>query len=193
MPNPRGSTGYGQRFIDEVSGDWGGKPYTDILAAATYIERQPWADTNRMAAAGASYGGYMMDWMMGHTTRFRAYVSHAGVFDLKSMALETEELWFPIWEFGGLPHENKQTYEKWSPSNFILDFHTPTLVTQGELDFRVPYSQGLQLFTALQTQKVPSKLLLFPDEGHFILKPQNSLLWYHNVIDWLTEWTRPLQ
>ena len=193
MPNPRGSTGYGQRFIDEVSGDWGGKPYTDIVATATYIERQAWADPNRMAAAGASYGGYMVDWMMGHTSRFRAYVSHAGVFDLKSMALETEEQWFPIWEFGGLPSEAKETYEKWSPSNFIPQFRTPTLVVAGEQDFRVPYGQGLQLFSALQSRNVPSKLLVFPDEGHWILKPQNSALWYHNVIDWLTEWTRPAQ
>jgi dipeptidyl aminopeptidase/acylaminoacyl peptidase len=176
-----------------VSGDWGGKPYTDIIATATYIERQPWADASRMAAAGASYGGYMMNWMMGHTNRFRAYVSHDGVFDLKSMALETEELWFPIWEFNGLPHESRETYEKWSPSNFIAQFHTPTLVIHGELDYRVPVGQGLQLFTALQSRNVPSKLLLFPDENHWVLKPQNSVLWYHTVLDWLNEWTRPTQ
>lgn len=141
-----------------------------------------------MAAAGASYGGYMMNWMLGHTQRFKTLVSHAGVFDLRSMFGETEELWFPLWEFGGAPWDNPELYAKWSPSYYVKDFKTPTLVTHGELDFRVPYGQGLQLFTALQTQKVPSKLLVFPDEGHWILKPQNSVLWYGTVLDWLGEW-----
>ncbi|MBM3795997.1 MAG: S9 family peptidase [Acidobacteria bacterium] len=189
MPNPRGSTGYGQRFTDEVSGDWGGKVYDDIMAVVDHVTKESWADPNRFAAAGGSYGGYMMNWMQGHTQRFRAMVCHAGVYDLKSMGGETEELWFAKWEFGGMPWETPEVHERWSPSNFVREFKTPTLVIHGELDFRVPYGQGLQLFTALQTQKVPSKLLLYPDEGHWIGKPQNSMLWYKSFIDWVTEWT----
>ena len=191
MPNPRGSTGYGQKFTDDINSDWGGKPFTDIMAVVDHIATQPFADPDRMAAAGGSYGGYMVDWMLGHTDRFKAFVSHAGVFDLRSMAAETEELWFPLWEFKGMPWDDPDMYAKWSPSYFVKNFKTPTLVIHGELDFRVPFGQGLQLFTALQTQKVPSKLLEFPDEGHWVLKPQNSLLWYRTFLDWVTEWTRP--
>ena len=191
MPNPRGSTGYGQKFIDEINGDWGGKPFDDIMAVADHIVVDlPYADTSRMAAAGASYGGYMIDWMLGHTQRFKALVSHAGVYDLTSEFGATEELWFPLWEFGGTPWDKPDDYAKWSPSNFVKDFHTPTLVSGGELDFRVPYNQDLELFTALQMQKVPSKLVIFPDEGHWILKPGNSLLWYRTVLDWLDLWVK---
>jgi len=189
MPNPRGSTGYGQRFTDEVSDDWGGKVYDDIMAVVDKVESEPWADKNRFVAAGGSYGGYMVNWMLGHTNRFKAFVSHAGVFDLRSMAGETEELWFVNWEFKGMPWDQPETYSKWSPSYFVKDFKTPTLVLHGELDYRVPVGQGMQLFTALQTQKVPSEMVLFPDEGHWILKPQNSLLWYKSFIDWVTEFT----
>jgi dipeptidyl aminopeptidase/acylaminoacyl peptidase len=190
MPNPRGSTGYGQRFIDEINGDWGGRAFDDIMAAADHMATVPYADMAHMALAGASYGGYMADWVLGHTQRFKAIVSHAGVFDLRSMFGGTEELWFPLWEFQGAPWNNPEMYERWSPSYFVKDFHTPTLVIHGELDFRVPYTQGLQLFTSLQLQKVPSKLLIFPDEGHWILKPQNSVLWYKTVIDWIDTWTK---
>lgn len=190
MPNPRGSTGYGQRFTDEISGDWGGKVYDDIMAVVDKVATESWADPDRFAAAGGSYGGYMMNWMMGHTQRFKAMVCHAGVYDLRSMGGETEELWFTKWEFGGLPWETPEVHERWSPSNFVREFKTPTLVIHGELDYRVPYGQGLQLFTALQAQKVPSKLLLYPDEGHWIGKPQNSMLWYKSFIDWVTEWTQ---
>ena len=193
MPNPRGSTGYGQQFTDDINQDWGGKPYDDIMATVDYVAAQPWADKERLTAAGASYGGYMINWLLGHTDRFKALVSHAGVFDLKSMAGETEELWFPLWEFRGMPWQNPDVYQKWSPSNFIMNFKTPTLVTHGELDYRVPLGQGMQLFTALQTQKVPSKFVVYPDEGHWILKPQNSMFWYNSVIDWLKEWTVPKQ
>jgi dipeptidyl aminopeptidase/acylaminoacyl peptidase len=142
-----------------------------------------------MAAAGGSFGGYMVDWILGHTNKFKALVSHAGVFDLRSEAGATEEIWFPKWEFGGMPWDSPETYNKWSPSLFVSEFKTPTLVIHGELDFRVPYTQGLQLFTALQLQKVPSKLLIYPDEGHWVLKPQNSLLWYKTFIDWIDTWT----
>jgi dipeptidyl aminopeptidase/acylaminoacyl peptidase len=191
MPNPRGSTGYGQKFIDEINNDWGGKPYDDIMAVCDSLAANvPYADMARMVAGGGSYGGYMVDWLLGHTQRFKALVSHAGVYDLRSMFGATEELWFPLWEFGGTPWDRPEEYAKWSPSYYVKDFHTPTLVIAGELDFRVPYTQGLQLFTAVQLQKVPSKLLLFPDEGHWVLKPQNSLLWYKTFIDWIDSWAK---
>jgi dipeptidyl aminopeptidase/acylaminoacyl peptidase len=188
MPNPRGSTGYGQKFINEINSDWGGKPFDDIMAVTDYVAKLPYVDANKMAAAGGSYGGYMVDWMLGHTQRFKALVSHAGVYDLRSMFGETEELWFPLWEFHGTPWDNPEQYTKFSPSQYAKDFATPTLVVDGELDFRVPYGQGLQLFTALQLQKVPSKLLVFPDEGHWVLKPQNSVLWYNTFLDWVKHW-----
>ncbi len=191
MPNPRGSTGYGQKFTDEVSGDWGGKAFNDIMAVVDSVAKQPYADADRFAAAGGSYGGYMVDWMLGHTDRFKAFVTHAGVYDLRSMVGETEELWFAQWEFKGMPWSEPELYTKWSPSYFVSNFKTPTLVIHGEQDFRVPFGQGLQLFTALQLQKVPSKLLVYPDEGHWVQKPQNTVLWYHSFIDWVTEWTRP--
>jgi dipeptidyl aminopeptidase/acylaminoacyl peptidase len=191
MPNPRGSTGYGQKFVDEINGDWGGRAYDDIMAVADHVVTSiPYADGSRMAAAGASYGGYMIDWILGHTQRFKALVTHDGVYDLRSEFGETEELWFPMWEFGGPPWDNPESYGRWSPSMFVKEFHTPTLVVHGELDYRVPVGQGLQLFTALQMQKVPSRLLLFPDEGHWVMKPQNSQLWYKTVIDWVDSWTK---
>jgi dipeptidyl aminopeptidase/acylaminoacyl peptidase len=190
MPNPRGSTGYGTKFTDEINGDWGGRAYEDIMAVADSVEKLPYVDAERMAAAGGSYGGYMVNWLLGHTTRFKALVSHAGVYDLPSMGGETEELWFSTWEFKGFPWQNPEMYEKWSPSKWAANFKTPTLVIHGELDYRVPYGQGLQLFTALQAQKVPSKLLIYPDEGHWVLKPQNSLLWYDTVLAWVGEWTQ---
>ena len=191
MPNPRGSTGYGQKFTDEINTDWGGRAFEDIMAVVDHVAKLPYADANRMAAAGGSYGGYMVNWLLGHTDKFKAFISHAGVFDLRSMAGETEELWFPLWEFKGMPWQNPELYAKWSPSYFVENFKTPTLVIHGELDYRVPVGQGLQLFTSLQMQKVPSKLLLFPDEGHWILKPQNSVIWYNTFLDWIGEWTKP--
>jgi dipeptidyl aminopeptidase/acylaminoacyl peptidase len=190
MPNPRGSVGYGQKFTDEINGDWGGRPYNDIMAVVDSVAALKYADPDRMAAAGGSYGGYMVDWILGHTTRFKALVSHDGVFDLRSMAGSTEELWFPQWEFKGMPWDNPDMYARWSPSYFVKEFRTPTLVIHGEEDYRVPLDQGLQLFTALQIQKVPSKLLEFPTEGHWVLKPQDSALWYHTVLDWIGEWVK---
>jgi dipeptidyl aminopeptidase/acylaminoacyl peptidase len=191
MPNPRGSTGYGQKFIDEINDDWGGRAFDDVMAVADYIVSDiPYADGSKMTAAGGSYGGYMVNWILGHTQRFKALVSHAGVYNLISEFGATEELWFPLWEFGGNPWDHPEEYAKWSPNNFAKEFHTPTLVIHGELDFRVPYNQGLELFTALQLQKVPSKLLVFPDEGHWILKPQNSVFWYKTFIDWLDSWVK---
>jgi dipeptidyl aminopeptidase/acylaminoacyl peptidase len=189
LPNPRGSTGYGQQLTNEISGDWGGKAYTDIMNGVAQVASLPFVDRNNIGAAGASYGGYMVDWILGHNDdprfKFKTLVSHAGVFNLTSMYGATEELWFPEWEFKGTPWDNPTLYEKWSPHRFARNFKTPTLVTGGELDFRVPVDQDLQLFTYLQRQGVDSKLVIFPDEGHWILKPGNSQFWYTTVLNWL--------
>ena len=158
------------------------------MAGMDYVLRRPYVDSGKLTAAGASYGGYMINWMLGRTDRFRAFVSHAGVYDLASMFGSTEELWFPIWEFNGTPWENPEMYQRWSPSQFANRFKTPTLVIHGEKDYRVPVTQAMQLFTALQLRKVPSKFLHFPDEGHWILRPRNSVHWYQSVISWLDEW-----
>ena len=191
MPNPRGSVGYGQKFVDDINQDWGGRAFEDVMAVADHIVANlPYADGAKMTAAGGSYGGYLVDWLLGHTQRFKALISHAGVYDLTSEFGATEELWFPLWEMGGTPWEKTDSYVKWSPSSYVKEFKTPTLVIHGELDYRVPYNQGLELFTALQMQKVPSKLLIFPDEGHWVLKPQNSLLWYKTFIEWLDSWVK---
>jgi dipeptidyl aminopeptidase/acylaminoacyl peptidase len=195
MPNPRGSIGYGQKFTDDINQDWGGKPYSDIMAVTDYVAKLPYVDADRMGAAGGSYGGYMINWILAHNTpgqpgHFKALISHDGVYDTRAEAESTEELWFPMWEFGGMPSDNPEVYDKWSPSKFAKDFRTPTLVIHGELDFRIPYTQALELFTALQLDKVPSELLLFPDEGHWVLKPQNSLLWYKTFLDWMGSWTK---
>jgi dipeptidyl aminopeptidase/acylaminoacyl peptidase len=191
MPNPQGSIGYGQAYTDAVNADWGGRAYQSIVATVNAVSGLPYVDSSRMAAAGGSYGGYMINWILGHTDSFKALVSHAGVYDLASETGSTEELWFPKWEYQGFPWENPAMYEKWSPSSFVKKFKTPTLVTHGELDYRVPIGQGQQLFTALQEMKVASKLVQFPDEGHWILKPQNSQFWYQTVIDWLNQYTKP--
>lgn len=184
MTNPRGSEGFGQRFVDQVSGDWGGRAYDDIMRLVDQLVAQPYVDGRKVAAAGASYGGYMVNWLAGHTDRFVALVSHAGVFDLRSMYGETEEIWFPRWEFQGDPWSS-QSYDRFSPSRFADKIKTPMLVISNEKDFRVPVGQGMQLFTSLQVRKVPSRLLIFPDENHWVLKPTNSRLWYAVVLDWL--------
>lgn len=187
-PNPRGSFGYGQKFVDDISGDWGGKVYTDILNGVAYVAAMPYIDRERIGAAGGSYGGYMVNWIEGHNNdprvKFSALVSHDGVYNLTSMYGATEELWFPEWEFKGMPWTNPEMYAKWSPHMFVKEFKTPLLVIHGELDYRVPIGEALQLFTALQRQGVESKLLVYPDEGHWVLKPQNSELWYNTVLEW---------
>lgn len=191
MVDPRGSTGYGQKFTDEITKDWGGKVYVDLMNGLDYvIKTYPFVDGNRVAAAGASYGGYMMNWMAGHTGRFRCIVSHDGVYNPKSMYGTTEELWFPEWEFGGTPYENSDLYERWSPLNSAKNFKTPTLVVHGQLDYRVDVSEGFQFFTALQRRGVKSKMLYFPDEGHWVMKPSNAELWYKTVLDWIDENTK---
>lgn len=194
-PNPRGSTGYGQRFVNEISADWGGKAYTDIMnGVADVVRRNSFIDKNRIGAAGASYGGYMINWIEGHNNdprfRFKVLVSHDGVYNLTSMYGATEELWFTDWEFKGTPWTNPAMYQRWSPHNFVNTFKTPILIIHGELDFRVPIGEGLQLFTAVQRKGIDSKLLIFPDEGHWVLKPQNSQLWYHTVIGWVDKYLK---
>lgn len=184
-PNPRGSTGYGQKFTDEISQDWNGKVYTDLMNTYDYvINNYSFIDENNTFAAGASYGGYMINWIAGNDHRFNALVSHAGVFNLESMYGATEELWFVEWEFGGPPWENLELYERMSPHRYIHNAKTPTLVIHGALDFRVPEDQGMQLFTSLQRLGVDSKFLYFPDEGHWITKPQNAMLWWNTIFDW---------
>ncbi|MGI8810972.1 MAG: prolyl oligopeptidase family serine peptidase [Pyrinomonadaceae bacterium] len=189
MPNQRGSTGYGQQFVNEVSADWGGRAFADVMNGVAEVVKRPYVDKANIGAAGASYGGYMVDWILGHNTdprfHFKTLVSHAGVYNLESMAGATEELWFVNWEFKGMPWQNPINYQRWSPNKFAKNFSTPTLVSAGELDYRVPVDQSLQLFTALQLNNVDSRLIVFPDEGHWILKPQNSEFWYKNVLAWL--------
>lgn len=191
LVNPRGSTGYGQQFTDQISRDWGGKAYEDLMAGLDYaLKTYSFLDGKRVAAAGASYGGYMVNWIAGHTDRFRCLVSHDGVFNPKSIYGTTEELWFPEWELGGTPYKNPELYEKWSPMAFAHNFKTPMLVVHGQLDYRLDVSEGFQLFTALQRQGIKSKMLYFPDEGHFVAKAANAELWYKTVLDWIDENTR---
>lgn len=191
MPNPRGSTGFGQKYVREISGDWGGKCFEDLMAGIEYLEAQPYIDRNRMAAAGASFGGYMMNWFAGHTDKFKTLVNHCGVYNFDSMYATTEELWFDEWEHGGPPWGSRAAYEKHSPHRFAANFKTPMLIIHNDLDFRVPVSEGLQMFTTLQRQGVPSKFINFPDEGHWVLKPANSKFWHEQIFAWLREYVPP--
>ena len=190
--NPRGSTGYGQKFVDEVSKDWGGKAYVDLMNGLdAALNKNRWIDPNALGAAGGSFGGYMVNWIAGHTNRFKALVSHAGPFNLENMSTATEELWFPDWEYGGPfwdPKAMASQYRVYSPHLFVKNFKTPTLVTGGELDYRVPYTEDLSMFTSLQRMNVPSRLVIFPDEGHWIGKPQNQRLWWGEVQGWLEKY-----
>jgi dipeptidyl aminopeptidase/acylaminoacyl peptidase len=197
MINPRGSTGYGQAFIDGINGDWGGKPYQDLMTGLDYAEQHyPFIDKSRECALGASYGGYMANWILGHTNRFKCIVSHDGMFNPESAFGTTEELWFNTWEFKGAPWDYygkpdlENPFRKWSPALSVKNFKTPTLVIHSQHDYRLDVSEGYQLFTALQLQHVPSKFLYFPDESHFVQKPQNSQLWYKTVNDWVDQWTK---
>lgn len=188
-----GSTGYGQAFTDSISGDWGGKPLEDLkkgLDAA--VRKFPWLDRERSCALGASYGGYMMNWIAGNwADGFRCLVNHDGVFDTRGMAYSTEELWFTEWENGGPYFAQPGQHEKFNPVLFVKNWKTPMLVVQGDLDFRIPTAQALGTFTALQRQGVESKLLVFPDENHWVLKPANSVLWHHTVKGWLDSHLKP--
>ena len=196
MINRRGSTGFGQKFTDDISSDWGGRAFDDLMNGLDFVlGKYAFTDRSRVAAAGASYGGYMIDWMASQSKgRFRALVSHAGVYDLTSMYGATEELWFPEHDLGGTPWSNPAAYQKMSPHTYAQEFgkyKTPTLVIAGEQDYRVPYTQSLEFYTALQRQGVASKLVVFSDEGHWILKPQNSAFWYREVLDWLARYLGP--
>jgi dipeptidyl aminopeptidase/acylaminoacyl peptidase len=195
LPNPRGSTGFGQAYTDAISGDWNGAVMTDLMNTLDAVLKQfPNADPKRVVACGGSYGGYATNWLAGHQPgRFAAFVTHAGIFNTESMQLGSEELWFPRWEFKGWPWESAATKARWqaqSPSSAIAQMTKPMLVVHGEQDYRVPVGEAFQLFNTLQLRGVPSELLYFPDEFHFVLKPQNSKLWYETVLGWCERWTK---
>jgi len=195
LPNPRGSSGFGQKYLDEISGDWGGKCYQDLMAGLAYLEEQPYIDKNRMAAAGASFGGYMMNWFAVNTGKFKCLITHCGVWNFESMYALTEELWFDEWEHGGVPWgKNRDSYDKHSPHRLAANlgkFKTPMLVIHNDLDFRVPVAEGIQLFTTLQRQGVASRFVNFPDEGHWVLRPRNSQFWHQEVFGWLKKHVAP--
>lgn len=185
-----GSTGYGQAFTDSINNDWGGKPLEDLQRGlAAVLEDNPWMDGTRVCALGASYGGYMMNWIAGRwSDRFNCLVNHAGIFDLRPFYYSTEELWFPEQDFGGPYYLREQAYERWNPVHHVENWQTPMLVIHGERDFRIPYSQSLGAFTALQRQGIPSRLVVFPDENHWVLSPRNSLRWHREVYGWVDRW-----
>jgi dipeptidyl aminopeptidase/acylaminoacyl peptidase len=191
MPNPRGSTGFGQRFIDQIARDWGGKVYRDIMSGVSAVAALPYVDSTRMGAAGGSFGGHMVNWINGHTNRFKVLVAHDGDFNLSSFYGATEELWFPEHDLGGPPWEDRTDYRRWSPDHFAQDMRTPELVIQGGRDFRIPDTEAMQAFTALQRQNVPSRFLFFPDEGHFVLQLQDQLVWWTTVHEWLARYLHP--
>jgi dipeptidyl aminopeptidase/acylaminoacyl peptidase len=196
--NPRGSTGFGQRFTDQISRDWFGRVVVDLYLGLKHaLEKNPFLDSDRMAAAGASFGGYMINWIAGHpdsapglSDKFRCLVSHAGIFDLTSMNIATEELWFAEWEFGGSPWDTPEVHLTQSPSTYVKNFKIPSLVLHGALDFRVPDTQGIAMFTALQRRGVPSRFVYFPDEGHWISKPGNRAVWWKEVLGWLDQYLK---
>ncbi len=189
--NFHGSSGYGQKFKDAVTYDWGGKPYRDLMIGLDYLfNKYKFIDRKRVSAAGASYGGYMVNWIAGHSKRFSCLVSHAGVYHLASMWGSTEEIWFPEWEYKGTPWTNPRHYREMSPSTYVKNFSTPTLVVHGQKDFRVPVEQGMMFFSALQKMGVESKFIYFPDECHFVLKPNNARFWYNAVLDWIDKYNK---
>ncbi|HEY5951439.1 MAG TPA: S9 family peptidase [Kofleriaceae bacterium] len=186
-----GSTGYGQAFTDAISGDWGGAPFDDLMSGLdAALAKYSFLDGNRVAALGASYGGYMINWINGHTNRFKALVCHDGIFDTKFGYYDTEEVWFPEWEHKGTPWDKPEEFEKFSPEHFVKNWKTPTLVVHGGLDYRIPESHGIAAFTALQRRNVPSRFLEFPDENHWVLKPQNTKLWHQEVLAWIDRYTK---
>ena len=189
--NFHGSTGFGQSFTDSITGDWGGKPYEDLMKGLDHaLASYPWLDGDRVGALGASYGGWMINWINGHTRRFKCLVNHDGGFDEFANYFTTEELWFPEWEFKGVPWERPELYDKFSPSRYIKEWQTPTLVIHGANDFRLVDAEGIATFTALQRRGIPSQLLYFPDENHWVLKAKNSILWHETVVGWLDKWLK---
>jgi dipeptidyl aminopeptidase/acylaminoacyl peptidase len=191
MVDFHGSTGYGQAFTDAISGDWGGAPYEDLMMGLdAALDKYSWLDKTRVAALGASFGGYMINWINGKTDRFKALVCHDGNLDERMAYFDTEELWFPEWEHGGVPWEKPEGYTKHNPIDLVKNWKTPTLVIHGGNDYRVVDTQGMSTFTALQRKGVPSRFLYFPDENHWVVKPQNSKLWHDEVLAWIDRWTR---
>jgi len=194
--NPHGSSGQGQAFQDAVQHDWGGVPYQDLMTGNDYVLRNyPYVDPNRMAACGASYGGFMINWINGHSDRFKALVCHDGLFSSMAMYYASEEVFFNEAEFGPPPYTSpaaREAYERFSPQNFVQNWKTPTLVVHGSRDFRIPVSEGLSAFTALQRKGIPSRLLHFPLENHWVLNSKNSILWYEQVLGWLDTFTKPM-
>jgi dipeptidyl aminopeptidase/acylaminoacyl peptidase len=189
--NPRGSSGYGSTFREQVSRDYGGRCFEDLMKGLDYVNQHyDFVDKKRQAAIGGSFGGYMVNWIMGHTDRFRCIVSHASLYNLISFYGATEELWFPAWDMGKSPWDEAELYEKWSPHVHAKKFKTPTLVIHGEKDYRVPFAESLQLFTALQRQGIPSRLVVFPDEGHVIQGPQNNVRWWKEIHIWLEKYLK---
>jgi dipeptidyl aminopeptidase/acylaminoacyl peptidase len=186
FPNPHGSTGFGQDYTAEISGDFGGRVYEDLMKVTDALDKLPYVDPNRMGAMGWSYGGYMMMWFEGHTDRFKAIASMMGIYDLRSFHGATEELWFPEWDLKGKPWDSQQ-YEKFSPSNFVKNFKTPTLVISGERDYRVPYTQSLNFFTDLQEMKVPSRLIIYSNAGHWPSWYEMAL-YYTAHVEWFNKY-----
>ncbi|HYC12586.1 MAG TPA: S9 family peptidase [Nitrososphaerales archaeon] len=187
--NYHGSSGFGQNFTDSISGDWGGKPFEDLMRGLDHaLKTYGWLDGDRMAALGASFGGWMVNWINGHTDRFKCLVNHDGGFDQFSFYYSTDELWFPEWEFGGTPWERPELYEKFSPSRYVANWKTPTLVIHGAKDFRLTETEGISTFTALQRRGIPSQLLYFENEGHWVLDARDSILWHDTILSWLDRW-----
>lgn len=190
LPNPRGSTGYGQQYTDQICQDWGGKCFQDLMAGLAYMEEQPYIDSQRMAAAGASFGGYMMNWFQGHCDKFKALITHCGVFNLETMIV-TDEMWFHLWECGGMPWQNPQYYAKHSPHRLARKFRTPNLIIHNDLDFRVPMDQGWQLLNTLLHNGVDCKMINYQNEGHWVNHPANSQNWHEEVFAWLARYAPP--
>ncbi|KAF9118770.1 putative dipeptidyl-peptidase 5 [Mortierella sp. 14UC] len=190
--NPTGSTGYGQELTDAINKNWGGSPYIDLMKGLDHVlETHSYIDQTRVAALGASYGGYMMNWINGHTDRFNCLVNHDGIFDTKNGFYATEELYFPEHEYGGVPWDPKarENYDRWNPANHVQNWKTPTLVIHSDKDYRLPVTEGLATFTVLQRKGIPSRFVYFPDENHWVLKAANSLRWHAEVLDWIQKWT----
>lgn len=187
--NPHGSTGFGQKFTDAVSKNWGGKPFIDLMNGTdAALQRYSWMKPQSVFACGASYGGYMINWINSQTNRFKALVCHDGAFDTMGLYYSTDELWFNEWEFGGVPWQNPKLYDVFNPLRYSSQMKTPTLIIHGGRDYRLPISQGISTFTALQRRGIPSKLLYFPEENHWVLNPSNGILWYNTVLAWLDQW-----
>lgn len=188
-----GSEGYGQAFTDSITMDYGGKPFDDIMLSLDYITQEwPWVRADRIIGLGASYGGWMVNWLNGHTDRFRALVCHDGIFDQRMLYFETEELFFPEHDMGGTPFNRSSLaiFEEWNPSRFASNWNTPELVIHGGMDFRIPITHGTAAFTALQRRGIPSKLMYFPTENHWILNPANTLYWHREVLRWVDFWSQ---